>query len=136
MRGINLIENSWQDLRYGVRTLFKDRRFALLAIFALALGIGASTVVFSVVYNGLLNPFPYEDANGISIFQIHDVERGGNRGRGAFSFPEFLDYREQNHVFTDMVGTAYTDVLYASNGGAQQFARRLCHDLHVFLSWR
>jgi putative ABC transport system permease protein len=120
MRGTNLIENCWQDLRYGVRTLFKDRRFALLAIFALALGIGASTVVFSVVYDGLLNPFPYKDANGISIFQIHDVERAGNRGRGAFSFPEFLDYREQNHVFTDMVGTAYTDVLYSSSGGAQQ----------------
>src|SRR5882762_779137 len=120
MRGTNLIENCWQDLRYAVRTLFKDRRFALLAIFALALGIGASTVVFSVVYDGLLNPFPYKDANGISIFQIHDVERAGNRGRGAFSFPEFLDYREQNHVFMDMVGTAYTDVLYASNGGVQQ----------------
>jgi putative ABC transport system permease protein len=120
MRGTNWIEDCWQDLRCGVRTLFKDRRFALLAIFALALGIGASTVVFSVVYDGLLNPFPYKDANGISIFQIHDVERAGNRGRGAFSFPEFLDYREQNHVFTDMVGTAYTDVLYSSNGGAQQ----------------
>jgi putative ABC transport system permease protein len=120
MRGTNLIEDCWQDLRYGVRTLFKDRRFALLAIFALALGIGASTVVFSVVYDGLLNPFPYKDANGISIFQIHNVERAGNRGRGAFSFPEFLDYREQNHVFTDMVGTAYTDVLYSSSGGAQQ----------------
>jgi putative ABC transport system permease protein len=120
MRGTNLIEDCWRDLRYGVRTLFKDRRFALLAIFALALGIGASTVVFSVVYDGLLNPFPYKDANGISIFQIHDVERAGNQGRGAFSFPEFLDYREQNHVFTDMVGTAYTDVLYSSNGGAQQ----------------
>ncbi len=90
------------------------------AIFALALGIGASTVVFSVVYDGLINPFPYKDANGISIFQIHDVERAGNRGRAAFSFPEFLDYREQNHVFMDMVGTAYTDVLYSSNGGAQQ----------------
>jgi putative ABC transport system permease protein len=120
MLGANLIENFWQDFRYGVRTLFKDRRFALLAIFALALGIGASTVVFSVVYDGLLNPFPYKDANGISIFQIHDVERAGNRGRGIFSFPEFLDYREQNHVFADMVGTAYTDVLYSSNGGAQQ----------------
>jgi putative ABC transport system permease protein len=120
MLGANLIEHCWQDFRYGVRTLFKDRRFALLAIFALALGIGASTVVFSVVYDGLLNPFPYADANGISIFRIHDVEGAGNRGRGAFSFPEFLDYREQNHVFTDMVGTAYTDVLYFTNGGTQQ----------------
>jgi putative ABC transport system permease protein len=120
MSGTNLLENCWRDLRYGVRTLFKDRRFAVLAIFALALGIGASTVVFSVVYDGLLNPFPYKDANGISIFKIHDVEQAGSEGRGAFSFPEFLDYREQNHVFTDMVGTANVDVLYFSNGGAQQ----------------
>ena len=108
------------DCRYGVRTLFKERRFAFLAIFALALGIGASTVVFSVVYDGLLNPFPYKDANGISIFQIHDVTQPGTRGRGAFKFPEFLDYREQNHVFTDIVGTAYTNVLYTSKEGVEQ----------------
>lgn len=111
----------FSDCRYSVRTLLKDRRVAVLAILALALGIGTSTVVFSVLYDGLLNPFPYKDANGISIFQIHDLERAGNRGRGAFSFAEFLDYREQNHVFTDMVGTAYTPVLYSSRGGVQQF---------------
>jgi putative ABC transport system permease protein len=120
MRGINLIESSWQDLRYGVRTLFKDRRFALLAIFALALGIGASTVVFSVVYDGLLNPFPYKNANGITVFQIHDANDTGVRGRGAFSFPEFMDYREQNRVFSDMVGTAHTMVLYSPSGGLQE----------------
>jgi putative ABC transport system permease protein len=120
MLGTNLVENCTRDFRYGVRTLFKDRRFAVLAIFALALGIGASTVVFSVVYDGLLNPFPYKDANRISIFKIHDVEQAGSGGRISFSFPEFLDYREQNHVFTDMVGTAYVDVLYSSTGGAQQ----------------
>jgi putative ABC transport system permease protein len=121
MRGTSLIENSWQDLRYGVRTLFKDRRFSLLAIFALALGIGASTVVFSVIYDGLLNPFPYKDAGGITVFQIHDASEGGVRGRGAFSFQEFLDYREQNHVFTDVVGTAHTNVLYSTAGGTERF---------------
>ena len=89
MRGTQWIENFWQDLRYGVRTLFKDRRFALLAILALALGIGSSTVVFSVIYDGLLNPFPYKNAGGITIFQIHDADRGGVRGRGAFTFPNF-----------------------------------------------
>ncbi len=120
MRGINLIESSWQDLRYGVRTLFKDRRFALLAIFALALGIGASTVVFSVLYDGLLNPFPYKDAGGITVFQIHDANDSGVRGRGAFTFPEFLDYRDQNHVFSDMVGTAHTMVLYSPSGGLEE----------------
>jgi predicted permease len=117
----NWIDQCRQDFRYSIRTLFKDRRFALLAIFALALGIGASTVVFSVIYDGLLNPFPYRDAGGISIFQIHDVSRRGNGGRGVFSFNEFLDYREQNHVFSDMVGTANLNVLYESAGGAQEF---------------
>ena len=117
----NWLHSIFSDCRYGVRSLMKDRRLAVVAIFALALGIGTSTVVFSVLYDGLLNPFPYKDANGISIFQIHDLERAGNRGRGAFSFPEFLDYREQNHVFADMVGTAYTEVLYSSKSGIQQF---------------
>jgi predicted permease len=109
------------DIRHGLRSLFRDWRVATLAVFAFALGIGASTVVFSVLYNGLLNPFPYRDAKNISIFQIHDLERAGNRGRGAFSFPEFLDYREQNHVFSDVVGTAYTPVLYSSVAGVQRF---------------
>ena len=122
MHAANLIDQLLQDFRYGIRTLFKDRRFTLLAIFALALGIGASTVVFSVIYDGLLNPFPYWDANGISIFQIHDVSRRGNGGRGVFSFNEFLDYREQNHVFSDMVGTSNINVLYESAAGAQEFA--------------
>ena len=121
MSAANWFDQSRQDLRYSIRTLFKDRRFALLAVFALALGIGASTVVFSVIYDGLLNPFPYRDAGGISIFQIHDVSRRGNGGRGVFSFNEFLDYREQNHVFSDMVGTAGLNVLYESEGGAREF---------------
>jgi putative ABC transport system permease protein len=120
MRGTNFIESTWQDLRYGVRTLLKDRRFALMAVLALALGIGASTVVFSVVYDGLLNPFPYKNASGITIFQIHNVNDSGVGGRGAFTFPEFLDYRDQNHVFSDVVGTATRNIYYASAGGTER----------------
>ena len=83
----NWLHSVISDFRYGVRSLFKDRRLAVLAIFALALGIGASTVVFSVLYDGLLNPFPYKDSRGISIFHIHDLESAGNPGRGFFSCP-------------------------------------------------
>ena len=48
----------WQDFRFGVRSLRKDARIALLAICTLALGIGAATVVFSIIDNLLLSPFP------------------------------------------------------------------------------
>ncbi len=114
------LDNLLRDFRYALRSLRKDRRFAIVAIFALALGIGASTVIFSVIYNGLLHPFPYKDANGISIFQIHDLDQAHTGGRGAFSVPEFLDYREQNHVFEDMVGTSYARVLYTYHDGIMQ----------------
>jgi len=111
------LDNLFRDFRFALRSLRKDCRFALIATFALALGIGASTIIFSIVYNGLLNPFPYKNANGISIFQIHDLDRAGVRGRGAFSVQEFLNYREQNHVFEDMVGTSYLQVLYSRREG-------------------
>jgi len=114
------LDNLLRDFRYALRSLGKDRRFAIVAIFALALGIGASTVIFSVIYNGFLHPFPYKDANGISIFQIHDLDQAHTGGRGAFSVSEFLDYREQNHVFEDMVGTSYARVLYTHHDGAMQ----------------
>jgi len=49
-----------RDFRFALRGLAKDRRFAFIAIFALALGIGASTAIFSVVYNALFEPFAYK----------------------------------------------------------------------------
>ena len=60
----------WQDLRYGLRGLRKQPGFTLLAILALALGIGSVTTIFSVIDNVLLDPFPYKDAGRIVTF--HD----------------------------------------------------------------
>src|SRR6267378_2752359 len=54
------LDNLFRDFRFALRSLRKDRRFALIAIFALALGIGASTVVFSVVYNVFFQALPYK----------------------------------------------------------------------------
>jgi hypothetical protein len=56
----------WQDLRYGVRGLRKQPSFTLLAILALALGIGAATTIFSAIHGVLLDPFPYTDANRVT----------------------------------------------------------------------
>src|SRR5579871_1275893 len=111
----------WQDLRYGVRGLRKQPGFTALAVLALALGIGSVTTIFSVIDNVLLDPFPYKGASRLVIFMIHDVERGDREGRADFSVPEFLDFKEQNHVFEDVVGADNNDVLYTSGEGTERF---------------
>jgi len=111
----------WRDLRFGLRTLSKDSRFTSLAVLALALGIGATTVIFSAIDAILLEPYPYKNADRLTHFFIHDVTRPLEDGRGDFSVPEFMDFREQNNVFEDVIGYSGMDVLYSNGAGAEQF---------------
>src|SRR5437899_8311456 len=92
------------DFRYALRNLRKSRRFSLIAICALALGIGASTVVFSVVYNVFFEALPYKNFNRSVVFEIRNLANvGGWKGRAFFSPAEFRAFREQNHVFEDII---------------------------------
>jgi hypothetical protein len=59
-----------QDLHYSLRQLVRSPRFAVTAVLSLALGIGAATAVFSVIYAALLNPYPYPNANRIVRLNI------------------------------------------------------------------
>jgi putative ABC transport system permease protein len=74
------LDNLFRDFRYALRSLRKDRRFTFIAIFALALGIGATTVMFSIVYNLLFDPFPYKGADRLMVVNIHDLEQGSVGG--------------------------------------------------------
>src|SRR5690348_3597134 len=111
----------WQDLRYGIRGFRNDRGFALLAVFALALGISATTVIFSVIDNILIEPFPYKASDRLTQFFINDSARGERFGRGVFTMPEYLALHEQNHVFEDLIGISNMDVLYTDGEGTKQF---------------
>ena len=93
-----------QDFRFAIRSLRKDRRFALLAILALAMGIGSATVIFSAIYGVILNTFPFRDADQVTSFGIQDLRNPGNGPREFLSMPEFFDYREQTHTFSDISG--------------------------------
>src|SRR5881296_1225923 len=110
-----------QDLRYALRNLGKTPGFAAVAVITLALGIGASTAIFSVIDNILMEPFPYPDAQRFMSVQIHDTERSEPGGRAGFTGPEFLDYVEQNHVFDRVIANDNTDVLYRAGEGTQRF---------------
>ena len=106
------MQTLWQDVRYGLRGIWNRPGFAILAILTLALGIGATTTIFSAIQNVLLDPFPYTDARRVAAIQIHDLSSARPGGRGAFQVPEFLDYQEQNHVFEEVIGGTGEDVLH------------------------
>ena len=112
----------WMDLCYGARGLRNQPGFAAIAILTLALGIGASTTIFSVIYNVLLDPFPYTDAKRVVAIQIHDLSTGRAGGRQYLQTAEFLDYEVQNHVFEEAIGGTFQDILQSTTEGTEQFS--------------
>jgi len=120
-----MLESLGSDLHFGARTLWKSRAFSAIAIITLALGVGASSAIFSVIDNILLEPFPYPAAQRLMSLVIHDVDQSNPGGRGAFTGAEFLDYSTQNHVFENAIGMAQTDVLYTSGEGTERFVGML-----------
>ncbi len=110
-----------QDIRFALRNLRKSPSFTIIAAVTLALGIGASTAIFSVIENVLMEPFPYTDAARFVSVQIHDTERNEPGGRAGFSGPEFLDYVAQNHVLDRVIANDGLDILYRSGDGTERF---------------
>ena len=105
----------WHDLRYGLRMLGKNPGFTIIAIVTLALGIGAVTVIGSLVDSVLLNPFPYKNADRLATPSISfDTATAGSITR--FPVPVFLDFKDQNHTFEDIAALAYFNVRYRGNG--------------------
>src|SRR6266508_4331964 len=90
----------WQDLRYGARTLLKKPGFTLIAVLTLALGIGVNTALFTVFDAFVLKPLPLKDPD--SIVKIYGRMPDGSRYR-LFSYLDYLDYRDRNHVFEGLV---------------------------------
>lgn len=110
----------WRDLRYAVRSFRKDRGSVALALLALALGIGATTVIFSIVYSVLIDPFPYKDSGQLVHIYIHDMKSTGPYGRNGYTMKEFDDYKAENHVFSDMMAANNADVLYIKDNATYQ----------------
>lgn len=104
-RGLNIAETVFYDFRYGVRSLRKSPAFSLIALITLALGIGATTAIFSVVYAVLLRPLPYRDSSRLIVLN----ETNPRVGRVSVSYPNFRDWRAQNAVFSGIASVSAVD---------------------------
>src|SRR4051812_2690888 len=87
------------DLRYAFRQLIKSPSFSVTAIVALALGIGATTAMFAVIYAFLLRPLPYAEPDKLVMLQSRSARSGNDVG---VNYLDFVDWQKQNHSFSDL----------------------------------
>ncbi|HXX16857.1 MAG TPA: ABC transporter permease [Candidatus Eremiobacteraceae bacterium] len=105
MRGLFLLDHVLRDLRYALRGIRKDLRFTFVAVFALALGIAASTVVFSIFYNLMLNAIAARDAQRLVVPVVQNAETPEFTNGLWISWADVKYLSEHNQVFENIVGS-------------------------------
>jgi hypothetical protein len=133
LRTLASVEDLGRDLRYALRSLGRSRAFAAVAVATLGLGIGASTAIFSVIDNVLLEPFPYKDSGRMVFLQIHDTARDQEGGRQGYTSDELLEFTEQNRVFDGVIASDDL-VLYKQGEGVEQSHQPISDSWACFLS--
>src|SRR5580765_2086877 len=117
----------WQDLRYAARRLARNPGTTAIMVFTLALAIGATTAIFSIVYGVLLRPLPYRAAD--RIMAISEVNSKGTLSRLAD--PNFDDFRDQSRSFQFLA--KYSAQAASISGGAQPTASTIAAVTPAFL---
>ncbi len=113
-RGARWIENVFQDLRFGIRTLLKKPGFTAIAITTLALGIGANTAIFSVVNAVLLRPLPFRDPSSLVLVN-EGIPKIGFPSVG-FSPPDLILYQKLQKSFVGMAGFEHQHYSLSGHG--------------------
>jgi putative ABC transport system permease protein len=115
MRRVNLVEDLFRDLRFGLRSLRKSPAFTAIAVLTLTLGIGANTAIFSVVNTVLLRPLPYTHPN--QLVRLYETNTSITDNRDSVSAPNFVDWQAQARTFSAMGALVWEAVTLT--GGAR-----------------
>jgi putative ABC transport system permease protein len=110
----------FRDLRHGARLLLRSPAFTSIAVCALAIGIGANTAIFSVVYSLLLKGLPYQDPDRLVVVWEHNIPR--DRKNNVVAPANFIHWREMQRSFEDLAAVGMTTVT-ATGGGEPEELR-------------
>src|SRR5688500_9254293 len=113
----DMASSLWQDARYAVRALSRTPAFTLAALVTLALGIGATTAVFSVVYGVLLRPLPYAEPD--RLVQLWEQSTRTGNDRNPVSVLNYRDWTTQTRAFSAMAAYAFNRYTLTGSGDAE-----------------
>lgn len=126
----NFMEQLIRDVRYGLRTLVRIPGFSLIVVLVMALGIGATVAMFTVVHSILMEPLPFADQG--RLVRIYDADTNDpTRNHIAVSGPDFSDWQQQEHSFEQMA-IAYNWNSYNLSGSNGQLPE---HVMALTASW-
>ncbi len=110
----------WQDIHFAVRMLLKNWSVSAIIVVLLALGIGANTTIFSVVNAALLRPLPYADPDRL----VRLTEDSPNVPQMSISYPNFIDWRDQNKVFSGIAAMQFRTLNLTGKDEPERLAGR------------
>jgi predicted permease len=119
------MRNLVADLRFALRTFRRSPVFVLVALLSLALGIGANTAIFTLIDQLLLRLLPVKNAEQLATLWGRGAHYGGNNGQYKLSYPMYVEFRDNNQVFSGMFGSWETGLNLSFDGRTERIAGEL-----------
>lgn len=110
----NWLDQLVRDAQYGLRNLARTPGFTATAVISLAMGIMATTAIYSVLRAVVLDPFPYKDVDNLMSVRVSSATQRG--GRTGYSVDQFLEIAERNTIFEGTIASTISDVLWTGEG--------------------
>jgi predicted permease len=125
MKILRLLAHFLRDIRFGARHLANSGVFAAIAVGSLALGIGGSTAMYSVVHAVILDPFPYKDVDRLMSVVIREPA-GRTANWSHYSIDQFLEITQRNSVFSHVTASTWSDVTWTGTGEPRRLRGNHC----------